>query len=232
MSTTETSTTETSTTETSTTETSTTETSTTETSTTPQINDCKLCIEYNKYCVPCLRKMFPEYPSPNIRIRENIRKKELTVVDYIQKNTTLPWICNRKIKLGTCHRRPDMSLELETHYIILEIDEYQHREYGYKNKDNIRNTELAQDIGRPIIFIRFNPDDYVTDTKKVTSCWRHDKNRVMKLVESKRKEWIERLSILMTEIEYWVDPMNKTEKTIEIKLFYDNYVQFQPKKIS
>ena len=32
--------------------------------------------------------------------------------------------------------------------------------------------ELSQDVGyRPIIFIRFNPDNYKTNLKNITSCW-------------------------------------------------------------
>lgn len=32
--------------------------------------------------------------------------------------------------------------------------------------------ELSQDLGhRPIIFIRFNPDEYNNTDEKITSCW-------------------------------------------------------------
>ena len=41
-------------------------------------------------------------------------------------------------------------------------------------------------------------------------------------MENKQKEWEERLNALKTQIEYWINPANKTEKTIEIvQLFYD-----------
>jgi len=73
--------------------------------------------------------------------------------------------------------------------------------------------------------IRFNPDDYIiqeTNTK-VSSCWGVNKNGICTIKKSNKKEWDERLNSLKDQINYWTDPNNKTNKTIEIvKLFYDN----------
>ncbi len=41
----------------------------------------------------------------------------------------------------------------------------------------------------------------------------------MKIMKPKEKEWTERINVLNTQIQYWID--NTTEKTIEIiELFY------------
>jgi hypothetical protein len=41
--------------------------------------------------------------------------------------------------------------------------------------------------------------------------------------KTKKKEWDERLDSLKDQINYWTDPNNKTDKTIEVvQLFYDN----------
>ena len=79
--------------------------------------------------------------------------------------------------------------------------------------------ELSQDLGhRPIVFIRFNPDDY----NNVSSCWGQDKKGICVVKKSKKEEWNERLNTLEETIQYWTDPVNKTNKTIEtIQLFYD-----------
>ena len=84
--------------------------------------------------------------------------------------------------------------------------------------------ELSQDVGhRPIVFIRFNPDEYLTKEKKVTSCWGINGIGVCAIKKTKRKEWSERLDVLKTQIEYWIQSDNKTEKTLEvIQLFYDS----------
>lgn len=42
----------------------------------------------------------------------------------------------------------------------------------------------------------------------------------MSIVKNKEREWGERLSALMEQIQYWVD--NPTEKTVEVvELFYN-----------
>lgn len=83
--------------------------------------------------------------------------------------------------------------------------------------------EISQDLGhRPLIFIRFNPDDYVKQDINVTSCWGIDKKGICVVKKSKKQEWKERLEALKEQISYWLNPNNKTNKTIEIvQLFYD-----------
>jgi len=81
--------------------------------------------------------------------------------------------------------------------------------------------ELSQDLQhRPIIFIRFNPDDYITeDGIKVKSCWRLNKLGVMVITKTKQDEWQSRIAMLLEQIQYWIE--NPTDKTVEIiELFY------------
>ncbi len=41
--------------------------------------------------------------------------------------------------------------------------------------------------------------------------------------KNKKTEWLERLNALSLQIDYWIEPVNKTNKTIEIvQLFYDS----------
>jgi hypothetical protein len=81
--------------------------------------------------------------------------------------------------------------------------------------------ELSQDLHhRPIVFIRFNPDDYTTqDNALVKSCWKVNKLGVMQIMKTKESEWNERMECLKQQIQYWID--YQTEKTVEIvELFY------------
>jgi hypothetical protein len=105
--------------------------------------------------------------------------------------------------------------------IIIEVDENQHIDYDC-SCENKRIMELSQDLGhRPIIFIRFNPDDY-TNEINITSCWMQDKKGICVVKKSKKEEWIQRLNELEKHIKYWINPKNITNKTIEIiQLFYD-----------
>ena len=59
----------------------------------------------------------------------------------------------------------------------------------------------------------------------INSCWSFDKNGLCIIKKSKKNEWTERLNTLERQISYWVNPENKTSKTVEIiQLFYDIYV--------
>ena len=85
--------------------------------------------------------------------------------------------------------------------------------------------QLSQDIGhRPLVFIRFNPDAYLNlNGENISSCWTTTpKTGILKIKNNKSNEWNERLDALKSQIEYWTNEANKTEKTVEIvQLFYD-----------
>jgi hypothetical protein len=68
------------------------------------------------------------------------------------------------------------GLDLGYQIIVIEIDENQHADYDC-SCENKRLMELSQDLGhRPVIFIRFNPDEYMNkESGKVTSCWGYTK---------------------------------------------------------
>jgi hypothetical protein len=90
--------------------------------------------------------------------------------------------------------------------------------------ENKRLMEISQDLGhRPIIFIRFNPDAYITNKTKIASCWEYDKNNIWTIKRNKVKEWDERLNVLKTHVNYWINPVNISGKTVEIiQLYFDN----------
>ena len=83
--------------------------------------------------------------------------------------------------------------------------------------------QLSQDLGhRPIVFIRFNPDNYEKDGINITSCWSQNAKGIYVVKKSKKNEWEERLKLLEYHINYWITPVNITNKIIEIiQLFYD-----------
>jgi len=105
-------------------------------------------------------------------------------------------------------------LDLGYQVLIIEIDENQHIDYDC-SCENKRIMELSQDVGhRPIVFIRFNPDDYQKDGKNITSCWGINKNGICIVKPSKKNEWTQRLNTLGEHITYWINPENVTNKTI------------------
>ena len=124
------------------------------------------------------------------------------------------------VKDGCSRRRPDLLLDMGSHIVIIEIDENKHTDYDC-SCENKRLMELSMDLQhRPIVFIRFNPDDYTNeDGILVKSCWKLTKLGVMCIVN--KKQWYERIEILKQQIKYWID--NPTDKMVEIiQLFYNH----------
>ena len=179
--------------------------------------------KYEGYCLRCFIYTFPNKP-----VCRNYKTKESAVANFVKRQfQDLSWKTDKTIHEGCSKRRPDMLLDLGYQVLIIEIDENQHTSYDC-SCDNKRIMELSQDVNhRPIIFIRFNPDMYYNNGKKITSCWGNNKLGICIVKKNKQLEWDERLNRLKESINYWVDEKNKTDKTIEtIELFYDvNVVQ-------
>jgi len=174
--------------------------------------------KYDGYCRFCYINLFPDKP-----VFRNYKTKEYSVVEYVKsKYPTLTWIADKIINGGCSKRRPDLLLDLGYQIVIVEVDENKHTNYDC-SCENKRIMELSQDLGhRPIVFIRFNPDDYITNGITITSCWVRDKTGICVVKKTKKNEWMQRLSALEESINYWIDPLNKTDKTVEtIQLFYD-----------
>jgi hypothetical protein len=174
--------------------------------------------KYDGYCLFCFINTFPDKP-----VARNYKTKEFAVVEHIKnKYPEFSWREDKKVQDGCSKRRPDLLLDLGYQLIIIEIDENQHIDYDC-SCENKRIMELSQDLAhRPIIFIRFNPDDYVCEENTVSSCWGNTKQGVCVIKKTKQKEWTERLTTLEQQIDYWSNPDNITDKTIEtIQLFYN-----------
>ena len=172
--------------------------------------------KYSGYCLPCCIQL-----CPDIDISRNFKTKEKAVVDSVLiKFPGFSWRHDKMVEDGCSKRRPDLFLDVGSHIIIIEVDENKHNQYDC-SCENKRLMEISHDVGhRSIVFIRFNPDNYVdTEGNKITSCWRLNGYGVLQISKNKRNEWSERLSTLNEQIQYWID--NPTEKIVEIvELFY------------
>lgn len=150
--------------------------------------------------------------------------KERCVVEYITSHfPDFSWVADKVITDGCSRRRPDLLLDLGNQIIIVEVDENQHINYDC-SCEHKRIMELSQDLNhRPVIFIRFNPDEYTdANGQDITSCWGVNGKGICVVKKSKKKEWESRLERLREQVEYWTNPANATEKTVEIvELFYD-----------
>lgn len=174
-------------------------------------------IKYNNYCLPCCVHLFPD-----LDVVKKYKIKETDVISHIK--TAFPnfsWKSNIKIEGGCSQRRPDLFLDLLTHVIIIEIDEHRHQSYDTLC-ENKRIMQLSEDVAhRPIIFIRFNPDEYIDNSGNlISSCWKMNKIlNILQLDSTKKKEWQHRIKCLIDEIQKCIN--YSCDKTIDIKyLFY------------
>jgi hypothetical protein len=173
---------------------------------------------YEGFCLRCYVHTNPDKP-----IKRNYKTKEQNVSNYIKNEfQNLTIITDKIIQDGCSKKRPDIQIDLGYQIIIVEIDENQHKNYDCSCQ-NKRLMELSQDYNhRPIIFIRFNPDHYISDGIKIQSCWKILKSGIITINKTKEIEWNNRLKSLKNQIEYWCNPKNTTNKIIEIiELYYD-----------
>ena len=114
---------------------------------------------------------------------------------------------------GCSKKRPDVYFELNTHCVIVEIDEHQHNTYE-DSCECSRINEIVNGIGgKSVIIIRFNPDT----TKH--------KGKVLKL------KLADKIDLLVNKIkEELVKDYDKFIVKI-IQLYYDDdYVKYQEVK--
>ena len=147
------------------------------------------------------------------------------VVDFVKANfPNQTWIRDRKVQDGCSYKRPDILCDLGYQVLIIEIDENQHETYTC-SCDNKRLMMLSIDVGhRPMIVIRFNPDEYVNqEGDLIPTCWTiENKSKILRVSSHNTKHWKNRLDALKVNIEYWLNESNKTDKMVEvIQLFYD-----------
>ena len=185
---------------------------------------CRMCDTIvhtnNKYRGYCVRCFIHTFPTENVS--RNYKTKERNVVDIIkQVFPYLDWKEDMIISCGCSKRRPDMFLDLAIFVIVIEIDENQHTDYD-SNCETKRMMEISQDVGgRPVVFIRFNPDDYKIGSVKITSCWGVGANGLSVVKKCKIKEWKERTDALNNQIQFCID--NPSDKMIDvIHMFYDS----------
>ena len=172
----------------------------------------------NGYCLHCFIHLFPDSP-----VTRNYKTKETSVNCFIKEHygSQLDIVSDRVIQGGCSRKRPDMLIDLGYQLIIIEVDENQHIDYD-ASCENRRIMELSKDVEfRPIVFVRFNPDEYTNGATKVTSCWALNGSGICSVKKSKKNEWAERLQKLKAAVDYWL--VNKTSKTVEIvKLYYSS----------
>jgi len=154
--------------------------------------------------------------NPDVEIKRQYKLKEHHLRDELKESyPNIKMEFDKRVDDGCSLRRPDVRIERFTHTIIIECDENKHQGYSCENK---RIMEIFQDLGnRPIVFIRFNPDQYKDKTGKlIDGCFKTTKSIPNSL---QSQEWSRRMKILKERLDYHCDNIPIKEITTE-QLFY------------
>ena len=168
-------------------------------------NRCKLpdILNKDKLCVSC---------DPNM-IKKVTHAKELEVKALLDNNNIKYESHDKIVDKGVCIKyRPDFIFDANTHYVVLEIDEYQHTSYACEC-EQIRMINICQALGMPTIFIRYNPDEYINNNGKKCNLKFHKRSEIL-------------LNCLNNAIMEISNPLNKNSLCSVIYLYYDNYDGF------
>ena len=179
---------------------------------------CKQCNRENELCNS--EQICFTYCRPNelsIMAKKIIKKKEGLVLSYLDKNikTDIKPIDDRIIDASCVKRRPDRIYDCGSYFVIIEIDEYQHKSYSNSCSYDAKKQELRRMVQihealsngmMPVIFLRFNPDNFRV------------KDKIQKVNMQKRLEILSKWLLYCLKL----DDINK--KPIQIKhLFFDEY---------
>lgn len=140
--------------------------------------------------------------------------KEMEVKNFLDSNHYNYISHDKKIPYTDLLSRPDFLFygKDEKYFVILEVDEYQH-EYKEQMCERIRMINISQVLGKPTIFIRYNPDRFTVD------------NEVHNLSQGKRRivlsKWLNKLLNLD-----FLDVYCNYGFLSYIKLFYDEYDEY------
>jgi hypothetical protein len=168
--------------------------------------------KYKGYCFRCFLHTYPDEEVPR-----NYKIKERHVQDYLTEHFKDAFTYDKVISGGCSRFRPDWFCDMLTHSIVVECDENQHQDYSCENK---RMMTLFEDLGnRPLVFIRFNPDGYIDDSKKRhNSCFKYHQTLGTPIVAN-QKDWNKRLCALKDTIQHHMDNIPNKEVFLE-HLFY------------
>ena len=172
--------------------------------------------KYDKLCVTCAIQA-------GYAVKRNYKTKELSMVEFITEHTNVDWVNDKAYDLGCSKKRPDMVCDLGSHILIIECDENKHK-HGDYSCENKRIMELSQDfsennIHRPIVVIRFNPDSYVdSNNQKIESCWKAGKDGILRI--NNKENWNLRLNKLLETTHHYISNQPIKDVTFEY-LFYD-----------
>ena len=134
-------------------------------------------VDNEKKCGVC-----SDYLKKNLKLRKQRQVKMwLDSHDHLKTYQ----IYDRQLESGVCGKeRPDFAWDCQTHFVILEVDEFKHYT-RLRECEQIRMVNMTSTLGMPCLWVRFNPDDF---QGKKSSLTERDRRELLEkwLVECQR----------------------------------------------
>ena len=130
-------------------------------------NTCNLCsTNKNKFCKKC-QQFLVNKPKTLCSVCDDKaykKTKEYELKEFLNSNYN-NIIYNKSINLNnSCKKyRPDFLIDCLNFFLIIECDEYGHRNYKC---EEVRMNDIIFQLGLPCTFIRYNPDSKVDKITK------------------------------------------------------------------
>lgn len=143
------------------------------------------------------------------------RSKEMEIKLFLDTNHFSYISHDRALQNSTLRTRPDFLFEGKDakYYVILEVDEMQH-DLRPEHCECVRMVNLSQELKKPTIFIRYNPDKFTTmvnnNEKKVHNPGQTKRHKLLSL-------WLKSL------LEKDLEQVHLYGYLSFVQLFYDNY---------
>jgi hypothetical protein len=118
-----------------------------------------------------------EYCKPSSSLRQ--KTKEMMVVNYLEEEG-YKFIHNKSVGFVCGNYRPDIKIDIGTHFVIVEIDEGQHSQHN-EHCEVVRMYNIMQAEGLKCVFLRYNPDVFRKDKRALKV---HNMTRLKTLVHT------------------------------------------------
>jgi hypothetical protein len=102
-------------------------------------------------------------------LKKYIKKKELRIYEFLKENYKVPDDYGVKVNYDCGNKNAEekeFGYDYGTHKVYIEVDEKQHKNYCKLGEFNRMVNIYMNDGGIPIIFLRYNPDNYYINGKK------------------------------------------------------------------
>ncbi len=125
------------------------------------------CQSCNLFEIKKSRNILCKYCNPNKSKKTKEEKFYKYLIDAkLNESIYYKFIYNKSIGFECGNYRPDFKFDCNTYFVIIEIDENQHKQYD-NNCELIRMNNIYLANGLPTLFIRFNPDSFICNKNKI-----------------------------------------------------------------